>query len=314
MEQIVSKALHYESLILAMKGSEAKVADAFEQASSRFDVSEPLPLHVSEYASLLGVDESLLSDAYYHCRPSFEEMDDATIVIDSESPFWPKQVQNFDYTPKFLYVKGNISLLKEPSVSVIGTRTPSLEGKQLALETAQALGKSGYVVTSGLALGIDGVAHKGALANGFRTMAVIGTPLSTCYPVEHTDLQNEIAKSGAVVSRFAPCTSTQKWHFLLRNRLMSALSLASVVVEDRDGGGAVRQASFALQQKKFLFIYQSSVDNHSVLWPRQFANQSRVFTIKKSQDIPRILSKAVETKLSVGKPKEKVVQLDLFSS
>ncbi len=149
-------------------------------------------------------------------------------------------------------------------------------------------------------------------AAGYPTIAVIGTPINACYPPEHRALQQEIAQAGAVVSRFSPATVTQKWHFLLRNRLMSALSDASVVVEDRDGGGAVRQAAFALEQKKYLFIYESSVDNHSVLWPRQFANQSRVFIIKKSQDLPRVLNQAKKTREGVGKPRQKAVQLDLF--
>ncbi len=264
-------------------------------------MTEPLPLHIGEYASLLKTEDSKISEAYYYCRPFFEEMDDSVLVIDEHSPFWPSQVNNFAYPPRFLYVQGNVSLLKDPSVSVIGTRTPSLEGKKMALQTSHALAKAGYVVASGLALGIDGVAHKGALTSGAPTMAVIGTPLSQCYPKEHTDLQAEIAKRGVVVSRFAPSTVTQKWHFLLRNRLMSALSLASVVVEDRDGGGAVRQASFALEQKKYLFIYQSSVENRSILWPRKFANQSRVFVIRKSEDLPRILKKAMEDKTNCWK-------------
>jgi DNA processing protein len=175
------------------------------------------------------------------------------------------------------------------------------------------VGKAGYVVASGLALGIDGVAHKAALAAGYPTIAVIGTPINACYPPEHRALQQEIAKAGAVVSRFfSPATVTQKWHFLLRNRLMSALSDASWWSRTGTGRCAVRQAAFALEQKKYLFIYESSVDNHSVLWPRQFANQSRVFVIKKSQDLPRLLTQAKKTREGVGKPKQKAVQLDLF--
>ncbi len=313
MDATAIKALHYETLVRASDGAESKAGEAFSLASSRFDVTDPLPLHIKEYASLLSLEEGKISEAYYHCRPFFEEMDERVTVIDEHSPFWPSQVTSFAYSPRFLYVQGNISLLKAPSVSVIGTRSPSLEGKKLALQTSLALGNAGFVVASGLALGIDGVAHKLSLSSGNPTMAVIGTPLRQSYPREHAALQAEIAERGVVVSRFAPSTVTQKWHFLLRNRLMSALSLASVVVEDREGGGAVRQAAFALEQKKYLFIYQSSVDNNSILWPRRFANQSRVFVIRKSEDLPRILKKAMETKRTVGKPKEQAVQLDLFA-
>ena len=312
MEGTALKALHYETLVHASDGSEEKASRAYEAAQTELDITQPLLLHIDQYATLLGVQSTRISDAYYQCRAAFEQMDDSHIVLDQDSPHWPKQIDTFSYQPKFLYVQGNLNLLKEPSVSVIGTRSPSLEGKALALSTAQALGKAGYVVASGLALGIDGVAHKGALSSGCPTIAVIGTPLSSVYPAEHAHLQQQIAQCGAVVSRFAPSTKTQKWHFLLRNRLMSALSLASVIIEDRDGGGAVRQATFALEQKKYIFIYQGSLDNHSILWPRQFANKSRVFVIKKSTDLPRVLTQAMKRKASVGQPKEKVVQLQLF--
>ncbi len=312
MDSIQLQALHYETLLKAAKGAEAKASYAFEKAMEYSILNESLVLHTQTYAQLLGVEASLISDAYYEIRPHFETMDDSVAILGWDSPHWPRQVDSFAFRPRFLYVQGNVGLLSQCAVSVIGTRSPSLEGKQLALNTAQSLGKAGYVVASGLALGIDGVAHKAALAAGYPTIAVIGTPINACYPPEHRALQQEIAKAGAVVSRFSPATVTQKWHFLLRNRLMSALSDASVVVEDRDGGGAVRQAAFALEQKKYLFIYQSSVDNHSVLWPRQFANQSRVFIIKKSQDLPRVLNQAKKTREGVGKPRQKAVQLDLF--
>jgi DNA processing protein len=268
-------------------------------------------LHAQTYAELLGVEASAISNAYYDIRPVFEAMDSSVHILGWDSPHWPKQVDSFAFRPRFLYVQGNESLLSQSSVSVIGTRSPSLEGKQLALATAKSLTKAGYVVASGLALGIDGVAHKAALAAGGPTIAVIGTPINAFYPPEHRDLQLEIAKVGAVVSRFSPATVTQKWHFLLRNRLMSALSDASVVGEDRDGGGAVRQAAFALEQKKYL-LSTKAAGQPQHLWPRQFANQSRVFVIKKSQDLPRLLNQAKKTREGVGKPKQKAVQLNLF--
>lgn len=311
MDQMWHQALNYEALVRANKNSEAKAQEAFAKALLMIDTTEPLLLHLGEYACLLGLEEDILSKAYFACRPAFEAMDKSVQVLNWEHPLWPKQVNSFAYCPRFLYVQGNASLLSQPSISVIGTRSPSLEGKKSSAQTSHAIGKKSYVVASGLALGIDGVAHKTALDNGFPTFAVLGTPLGSYYPPEHVQLQQEIAKRGALVSRFAPSSPTQKWFFLLRNRLMSALSLASVVVEDRDGGGAVRQASFALEQKKYLFLYQSSLDNHSFLWPKEFANRPRVFVVKQASDIPRVLEKAVKTREQVGKVEQKSVQLDL---
>lgn len=311
MDQTWHQALNYETLVRANKNSETKAQQAFSTALALIDTTESLLLHLGQYASLLEVEEDLLSKAYFACRPAFEAMDSSVQVLTWEHPLWPKQVNSFAYCPRFLYVRGNAKLLGLPSISVIGTRSPSLEGKKSAAQTAMAIGKRSYVVASGLALGIDGVAHKTALDNGFPTIAVLGTPLTSCYPPEHVLLQEEIGRRGALVSRFAPSSSTQKWFFLLRNRLMSALSLASVVVEDRDGGGAVRQAAFALEQKKYLFLYQSSLDNHSFLWPKEFANRPRVFVVKQASDIPRVLEKAEKSRQQVGKVVQKSVQLDL---
>jgi DNA processing protein len=317
MDKTRNQALNYQSMVIACKNSEAKAIEAFGKAVSLFDTSDSLILHIRDYAQLLGVGEQELSNAYYSLRPAFETMDESIKVLTWEDPLWPVQANGFAYCPRFLYVQGDVSLLTKPSISIIGTRDPSLEGMASAVQTAKAIGSKGYVVASGLAKGIDGVAHKTALSSGFPTMAVIGTPLGSYYPPEHQELQKEIARKGVVVSRFAPTDTTQKWYFLLRNRLMSALSLASVVVEDRDGGGAVRQATFALEQKKYLFVYQASVDNRSILWPRQFADKPRVFVVKKGPDIPRVLASALDQKARVGKKtvdkEENPLQLDLFS-
>lgn len=314
MDTIWIEAMHYETLLKVLGGSEAKAEEAFDQLIATKLVQEPLFRHLDFYEQLTGVDKYTIQKAFDQVHSAFETMQDCMTVLGWESQMWPRQVDSFAYRPRFLYVQGKVDLLRLSSVSVIGTRSPSLEGKRLAFETSCQLGKAGYVVASGLALGIDGVAHKAALANGNPTLAVIGTPLNVCYPPEHEQLQKEIAASNAVVTRFSPATSTQKWYFLLRNRLMSALSEASVVVEDRDGGGAVRQAEFALQQKKYLFIYESSLENKGIHWPRQFANQSRVFTVNQPKDVPRLLHEAKRLKMGIGKTytRPKAVQLELF--
>lgn len=311
MQKAWHQALNYEALCKVHKDSEIKSQEDFAKILPLVDTTEPLILHLHDYASVLNLDPEALSSAYYACRPAFEGMDSSVQVLGWDHPLWPKQVNSFAYCPRFLYVQGNASLLSQPSLSVIGTRSPSLEGKKYAEEAALAIGKKSYVVASGLALGIDGVAHKTALNNGLPTFAVLGTPLHAYYPPEHRHLQDAIAERGALISRFAPSSPTQKWFFLLRNRLMSALSLASVVVEDRDGGGAVRQAAFALEQKKYLFLFQNSLDNHSFLWPKEFAYRPRVFVVKKGNDIPRVLEKAVKSREQVGKVVQKSVQLDL---
>ena len=323
------EAMNYETLIQALKGSDQTVGPIFDSLASRIDITEPLPVHLGLYAQTCGLPDYMISEAYYQVRACFERMEPQDIVIGRNDQDWPSRIDDFPQMPRYLYLRGDASLLTKPSVSVIGTRSPSAQGKQYASDTAEELGGKGFVVASGLALGIDGVAHLSALKNDAPTMAVIGTPLYQVYPSVHAPLQKLIGQHGLVVSRFSPATETQKWFFLLRNRLMSALSLGSVVVEDRDGGGAVRQAGFALEQKKYLFIYQHVLDNKAWLWPRQLADKPRVFIVKKPADIPRQLncaqqladqvrglppaslgiSKASRTKKN---PRPQAVQLDLF--
>ena len=234
MDWEVRHALHYETLLTAAGGSEAKAGEAFDRAKELLDINEPFDRNYGEYARLLDLDIAAVRQAYEENVRAFGTLEGKVWIISRESTMWPKQVSMFAYIPRFLYVQGDVNLLKQPIVSVIGTRSPSLEGRKLAYQSALALAKANFVVASGLALGIDAIAHKSVLSEGQKTIAVIGTPLNQAYPAEHKELQAIIGEQGAVVSRFGPATRTQKFHFLLRNRLMSALSLASVVVEDRD--------------------------------------------------------------------------------
>ncbi|MFA6689718.1 MAG: DNA-processing protein DprA [Sphaerochaetaceae bacterium] len=324
------EAMNYEALIRASRGGDQSVGPLFDRLSTLVDVAEPLPVHLSQYAKVSGVADYEISDAYYLVRACFERMSESDVILGRNDPLWPSRIDGFPYMPRYLYLRGDLSLLAMPSVSVIGTRSPSTQGKQYAAETAAALGKAGYAVASGLALGIDGVAHISALKEDLPTIAVIGTPLDHVYPPVHAPLQHLIEQHGLVVSRFSPAAETQKWFFLLRNRLMSAISVGSVVVEDRDGGGAVRQAGFALEQKKYLFLFQHVLDNKAWLWPRRLADKPRVFVVKKPADIPRQLERADKlvdqvknlpkapasarkTSASERERTADAVQLDLFS-
>ncbi len=312
MDWEVRHALNYETLLTAAGGSEAKAGEAFDQAKELLDINEPFDRSYGEYARLLDLDIAAVRQAYEENVRAFGTLEGKVWIINRDSPLWPRQVSMFAYIPRFLYVQGDVNLLKQPIVSVIGTRSPSLEGRKLAYQSSLALAKGNFVVASGLALGIDAIAHKSVLSEGEKTIAVIGTPLNQTYPAEHKELQQIIGEQGAVVSRFGPATRTQKFHFLLRNRLMSALSLANVVVEDRDGGGAVRQASFALEQKRLLFFFQQSLDNHAVLWPRQFLGKERVYVIKKPANLPGAITKAVKGIQNTAKELQKIQQLELF--
>jgi DNA protecting protein DprA len=158
--------------------------------------------------------------------------------------------------PPVLYIRGSPDVLQERrSVAIVGTRKPSEHGRQHAFELSKYLAGFGYTIVSGLALGIDTEAHCGALVADGKTVAVLATPLEQIYPKENSQLAEDIVcKGGALVSEWPIGHKTQHWHFLLRNRIQSALSSAVVVVETRVKGGAQETAAAAIAQGRKVFV------------------------------------------------------------
>ncbi|PKL10847.1 MAG: DNA-processing protein DprA [Spirochaetae bacterium HGW-Spirochaetae-8] len=283
------EALNYEALIYTSGKGEATIEPLFDKLGQCLDLSVPLPSHPHTYADAIGVPPSILLEGYYHAHARFQRLSTTDVVIKRGDPLFPQAAAVVAHAPRFLYVRGDLSLLSRRLVCVVGTRNPSDEGKQFARESSLALGAAGLVVISGLALGIDGVAHLTALAQGFPTVAVIGTSLIESYPPEHASLQSRICAEGLVVTRFSPVAKTQKWFFLLRNQLMSSLSIASVLVEDRDGGGAVKQAQYALAQQRTVLLFKHTLENRSILWPRRLAADPLTVVVGKPAEIPKLL-------------------------
>jgi DNA processing protein len=305
------EALNYEALIYASGKGEATIEPLFDQLGHTLDLSVPLPAHPHTYADLIGLPPSLVLEGYYHAHAWFQRLATSDFIIKKSDSLFPQAAAIIAHAPRFIYARGNLSLLSRRMVCVVGTRNPSDEGKRFAREATQAIGEAGLVVISGLALGIDGVAHLTALAQGFPTVAVIGTSLIESYPPEHASLQSRIAAEGLVVTRFSPVAKTQKWFFLLRNRLMSSLSIASVIVEDRDGGGAVKHAQYALEQQRTVLLFKHTLENRSILWPRKIAADPLTVIIRKPAEIPNLLGLHPQPpKLKVSK--EDKNQLSLF--
>lgn len=153
-----------------------------------------------------------------------------------------------------LFAAGDRRLLDAAAVAVVGTRAPSAEGLAHARSIAAALARAGFVVLSGLALGIDAAAHRAALAAGGRTIAVIGTPLERAYPSAHATLQATIARDHLVLSPFARGAAVTRGNFPQRDRVLAALAVAVVVVEAGDGSGTLHTANEALRLGRLLLV------------------------------------------------------------
>lgn len=175
-----------------------------------------------------------------------------------------------------LFFKGNLDLLKLNVVSVVGTRNPSEEGILRAKKVSSVLCELDIPVMSGLAKGIDTVAHKAALSAGGATIAVLGTPIHKIYPAENKALAAEIADKGLLVSTSTPEEEHGKFLFPRRNRLMAKLSVATIVIEAGPTSGVIHQASECLKQGRKLIFLKSLATNQSLPWVPGFINSGAI--------------------------------------
>ncbi len=175
------------------------------------------------------------------------------IALPIGAPAYPPRLAALPDAPPLLFVRGDASTLLAPAIAVVGARAPTGYGRGVARAVAGALARAGLVVVSGLALGIDAAAHAAALDADGLTVAVQGCGLDCVYPGSHRALAARIARSGAVVTEFPPGTPPLPYHFPLRNRLISGLARALIVVEARERSGSLTSAMHAAEQGRDVF-------------------------------------------------------------
>lgn len=174
---------------------------------------------------------------------------------------YPPLLKQISDPPLVLFIQGDPALLAAQQLAIVGSRNPTAAGEQTAAEFAQHLAGVGLTITSGLAVGIDAAAHRGALSGGGHTIAVAGTGLDRVYPARHRELAHEIANCGALVSEFPPGTPPRPEHFPRRNRLISGLSLGTLVVEAAPQSGSLITARLAAEQGREVFAIPGSIHN-----------------------------------------------------
>ena len=195
---------------------------------------------------------------------------------------YPMKLRVADHPVELLYFQGWWDLVESRGIAVVGTRTPSAESAARTRRLVRSLVDDKFTVVSGLAKGIDTVAHRTAIAHGGRTIAVIGTPLSVRYPKENTELQDQVAKDFLVISQVPvvrydrPNPTENRMFFPERNITMSALTEATIIVEAGETSGTLIQARHALKQKKKLFILENNFHNSSLKWPHRFERMGAI--------------------------------------
>ena len=184
-----------------------------------------------------------------------------TAILTIADADYPEPLRHIHDGPLVLYVRGDRSLLGREQIGIVGSRNATRAGLEHARSFAAALGQKGLLVTSGLALGVDGAAHAGALDAGFPTVAVIGNGVDKPYPYRHRTLSERIAGEGVIVSEYPPGTSAKAGHFPRRNRIISGLSRGILVVEAGLKSGSLITARLALEQGREVFAIPGSVHN-----------------------------------------------------
>lgn len=181
--------------------------------------------------------------------------------MELKSPDYPEKLKNYTNMPGQLYVKGMLPDLQKLSVAIVGARMCSTYGRIQAFRYAKAFSQAGIQIISGLAYGIDAEAHRGALEGGTPTFAVMGNGVDICYPARNRPLYERIIRTeGGIISEYPKGTRARNYFFPLRNRIISALSDAVLVVEAKENSGSLITAQYALEQGKMVYAIPGPVN------------------------------------------------------
>ncbi|EDY87163.1 DNA protecting protein DprA [gamma proteobacterium HTCC5015] len=228
------------------------------------------------------------------------EAESARHLIYRGHPDYPPQLEDIARPPAVLAVLGDVSLLRDPQLAMVGSRSASRQGAESARAFAKHLAAQGLVMTSGLALGIDGACHEGALASTGSTVAVMATGADRVYPAKHRDLAHRIvAEGGALVTEFPLGSTPQKSHFPQRNRVIAGLSTGVLVVEATLRSGSLITARFAQEQGREVFAMPGSIHQPTAKGCHALIKQGAKL-VESAEDILEELAPQLRARLAEG--------------
>jgi DNA processing protein len=203
---------------------------------------------------------------------------------------YPSRLKHFDYSPVMLYYRGDLSHLNAlKTVGIIGTRKPTERGKIFAEKLIEDLEKYNVVIISGLAYGVDGIAHKQAVKNNIPTVGVMGNGHQLIYPSEHRELAKKMTENGGVLTEFGWGTLPDRVNFPMRNRIIAALSDAVIVIESDISGGSIITADFANEYNKDVFALPGRIDDSKSKGCNSLIKRHKAHLIESIDDLVYIM-------------------------
>ncbi|MDH4231642.1 MAG: DNA-processing protein DprA [Nitrospirota bacterium] len=230
-------------------------------------------------------------------------------VVPFQDDRYPEVLREIEGAPIVLYMKGSYHPDDRFGIAVVGSRQHSPYGESVTQRISAELAAAGFTVISGLARGIDTLAHKSALAGGGRTIAVLGSGPDVCYPPENRGLTERIAASGCVISEFLPGTLPNRENFPRRNRLISGLSLGILVVEATDNSGSLITAGYALEQNKEVFAVPGNITSRNSEGTNKLIRQGAKIVLK-AEDIIEELAPVLKGYIRIKKKESAALQGD----
>lgn len=239
-----------------------RLIDRFSNPETIFSSS------IGELSSIEGVTPDIANEIRSFTYPGEDIKDEIRKIKDKgvelihmNHPYYPDSLKNIHDPPLCLYMKGSILPQDYMAIAIVGTRRPTIYGRKVAEALAAELSSAGFTIVSGMARGIDSVSHSTALKRGGRSIGVLGCGIDVIYPRENSHLFTDAAASGAVVSEFPMGTGPEKKNFPQRNRVISGLSLGTVVVEAAEKSGSLITARFAMEQGREVFAVPGNINS-----------------------------------------------------
>ncbi len=227
------------------------------------------------------------------------------MIIEIENKMYPEILKKIKKPPKKLYLKGNIKILQEPGIAIIGSRNCSKYGENMAIKFSKNLAQYNLNIISGMAIGIDSWAHKGALECGGKTIAVLPCGLDNIYPKENIDLYNKIINNGGLVlTEYENDIKADYNKFLERNRIVSGLSIGTLVIEGGKRSGTSVTARLTKEQNKLVFCIPSSLENPKGITPNNLIKQGNILVTQ----VEDIIQKYPELNLKIIKNTKKKIE------